>query len=91
MGKKPFENIVGKGENADNQHLLHFPQCLLSYQRKLAHICATLKLLSANAFNLDKGKILSSDKGIDSRNMRKCPSLQMRTCKTDKTIIQIIP
>ena len=25
--KKPFENIVGKGENADSQHFLLFPQC----------------------------------------------------------------
>ena len=25
--KKAFENIVGKGENADNQHFLYFPQC----------------------------------------------------------------
>ena len=23
------ENIVGKGENADNQHFLHFPKCFL--------------------------------------------------------------
>ena len=27
LGKKPFENIVGKGENAGDQHFLHFPQC----------------------------------------------------------------
>ena len=27
--KKPFENIVGKGENAGNQHFLLFPQCFL--------------------------------------------------------------
>ena len=32
--KKPFENIVGKGENAGNQHFLLFPQCFLSYQRQ---------------------------------------------------------
>ena len=25
--KRPFEKIVGKGENADNQHFLLFPQC----------------------------------------------------------------
>ena len=25
--KKPFENIVGKGENAGNKHFLLFPQC----------------------------------------------------------------
>ena len=32
--KKPFENIVGKGENAGNQYLLLFPQCFLPYQRQ---------------------------------------------------------
>ena len=29
LKKKPFENIVGKGENADNQHFLLLPQHLL--------------------------------------------------------------
>ena len=33
-GKKPFENIVEKRENAGNQHFLLFPQCFLPYQRK---------------------------------------------------------
>ena len=28
--KKPFENIVGKEENAGNQHFLLFPQCFPS-------------------------------------------------------------
>ena len=32
--KKPFENIVGKGENAGNQHFLLFPKCFLLYQRQ---------------------------------------------------------
>ena len=32
--KKPFENIVGKGENAGNQHFLLFPQCFLYNQRE---------------------------------------------------------
>ena len=32
--KKPFENIVGKGENGGNQHFLLFPHCLLSYQKQ---------------------------------------------------------
>ena len=31
--KKPFENSVGKGENAGNQHFLLFPQRFLSYQK----------------------------------------------------------
>ena len=29
IGKKPFENIVGKRENAGDQHFLLFPQCFL--------------------------------------------------------------
>ena len=29
--KKPFEDIVGKGENTGNQHFLLFPQCFLSF------------------------------------------------------------
>ena len=34
LKKKPFENDVGKGENAGNQHFLLFPQCFLPYQRQ---------------------------------------------------------
>ena len=33
LGKKPFENIVGKGKNAGNQHFLLFPQCFLPFQK----------------------------------------------------------
>ena len=29
-----IENIVGKEENAGNQHFLLFPQCFLSYETK---------------------------------------------------------
>ena len=32
--KKPFENIVGKGENAGNQHFLLFPPCFLPFLTK---------------------------------------------------------
>ena len=34
LGKKPFENIEGKGENAGYQHFLIFPQCFLPYLRQ---------------------------------------------------------
>ena len=30
----PFENIVGKGENAGKQHFLLSPQCLLPIKEK---------------------------------------------------------
>ena len=29
LRKRPFKNIVGKRENAGNQHFLLFPQCFL--------------------------------------------------------------
>ena len=31
--KEEFENILGKGGNAGNQHFLLFPQCFLPYQK----------------------------------------------------------
>ena len=54
--QKPFENIMGKGENAGNQHFLLFPQCFLSLETHL---------LSANVFNLDWSKILSLGTGLN--------------------------
>ena len=55
----PFENIVGKGENAGNQHFLLFPQCFLPCPTSDFNVRITLILLSANLFNLDWSKILS--------------------------------
>ena len=34
--KKPFENFVGKGENAGNQHFLLFPQCFLPFPKQIS-------------------------------------------------------
>ena len=31
---KPFENTVGKGENAGHQHFLLFPQCFLPFPKE---------------------------------------------------------
>ena len=31
-----FENIVGKGENAGNQHFLLFPQCFLPFLKQIS-------------------------------------------------------
>ena len=36
LEKKAFENIVGKGENAGNQHLLLFPQCFLLFPTRIS-------------------------------------------------------
>ena len=40
--KKPFENIVGKGENAGNQHFLLFPQCFLPFTRQISNFQSCL-------------------------------------------------
>ena len=32
----PFENIVGKGENAGDQYFLHFPQCFLPFTKEIS-------------------------------------------------------
>ena len=34
LRKTPFQNIVGKGENASNQHILLYPQCIHPFQTK---------------------------------------------------------
>ena len=58
--KSSSENIVGKGVNAGNQHFLLFPQCFLLYE-------CNIKMSSANIFNFDKAKILSSGKELRSK------------------------
>ena len=64
LGKKPFENIVGKGENAVHQHFLLFPKCFLLLSKTEMIISVIFILSSANAFNLDKVKILTSGNGL---------------------------
>ena len=39
--RETFEYIVGKGENAGNQHFLLFPQCFQIYQKQIL-ICGLL-------------------------------------------------
>ena len=56
LEKKTFENIVGKGENAVNQHFLLFPQCFLPVPKTNFNFSDTYILSSANAFNLDQSK-----------------------------------
>ena len=60
---KAFENIVGKGENAGNQHFPLFPQCFLPFPPKKFHFWVAFIFSSTNAFNLDQSKNLSFGKG----------------------------
>ena len=47
---KPFENIVGKEENAGNQHFLLFPQCCQSFPKQQLNFSVTFIWLSAKCF-----------------------------------------
>ena len=62
--KKAFENIVGKGENAGNQHFLLFPQCFLLFPTHIIFESRLICRLQINAFNLDTPKILSFGKEL---------------------------
>ena len=63
LKKKPFENIVGKGENAGNQHFLLFPHYFPPFPKRIS---ITLILSSANASNLEQFKRLSSGKVLNA-------------------------
>ena len=60
--EKAFENIVGKEENAGNQHFLLFPQCFLSHPEQILPFGSPLICRLQNALNLDWSKILSFGK-----------------------------
>ena len=57
LRKKPFENIVRKGENACKQHFLLFLQCFTTIRKTEIII-----LSSTNALNLVQSNKLSFDK-----------------------------
>ena len=63
LKKQLFENILGKGENAGNQHFLLFPQCFLIYQEEKITIL-TSNFWSANTFNLVQPKLFSFGKQL---------------------------
>ena len=73
LTKKSFENIVGKRENAGNQHFLLFSQCFLPFPKQISIFSVIFILLSANAFNLDQSKILSFGKELKELNVTAIP------------------
>ena len=61
-GRKPFENIVGKGENAGHQHFLLCQQ-LFPPSKTGITISGQFVISSASVFNLDQYEMLSFDTG----------------------------
>ena len=55
---KLFEHIVGKEENAGNQHFLLSHNIFYHFQNKFLFFSITFILLFTNAFNLDQSKNL---------------------------------
>ena len=64
LEEKAFENIEGKGENADNQHFLSFPQCFLPYQREIPSFQQHFFFVICKCFHLDQSKILPFGKEL---------------------------
>ena len=62
LRKKPFENLVGKGENAGNYHFSPFPTMFSTLSKTNINFSVTFILSSAKAFNLDQSEILSFGK-----------------------------
>ena len=58
----PFENSVGKREDACNQHVLLYPQYFLPFPKQISIFSVKSILSSASAFNLDLTKILQFGK-----------------------------
>ena len=52
LRNRPLENIVGKGENAGNQHFLLFPQCFLPFPKRILtfqpNLICLLQMLSTS-------------------------------------------
>ena len=84
LKKKDLENTLGKGESADNQHFLLFPQCFLLLSKRDIINLAMFNLSSEDAFNLDQSKILSFGKGPNLYKTKSYTSLSGSICKLQK-------
>ena len=65
LTKEGFENHVGIGEDAGNQHFLIFLQSFFSLSKTEIITSATFNFSSANGLILVKAKILSFGKGLN--------------------------
>ena len=61
--KKAFEDIVGKGENAGNQHFLLFSKCFLSYERRVSSCDLHVTFNLANTVDSQSGNKTSKLQG----------------------------
>ena len=77
--KKAIQKHYGKSRNAGKQHFLLFPPCFLPLPRTDFNFSVTFILLSADAFGLDKSKILLFGKELTLSQMT-----HLRPCQTQR-------
>ena len=68
--RKSFENNVGNGENAGNQHFLLFLQCFLSFPKQISIFLSHLFCCLYSAFNFDLSRTLWFDYELRSLSSR---------------------
>ena len=86
LGKKPFENIVGKRENAGNQHFLLLPKCLLSISNTNFHLdYMYIEMSSANTFKLDWSQFLSLGYRVNSTKHQNFSPVQIESRGQNKS------
>ena len=66
LENESLENIVEKGENANNQHFSPFPT-FSTFSKTKFKFPVIFVMSSANVFNSDKSKILSFGEGLKRR------------------------
>ena len=71
LEKKAFENMVGKGENAGNEHFLLFSTMFSALPGTNFNFWVTIILSSANFLNLDYFQILSFGKELTHYKKKK--------------------
>ena len=91
LGKKPFKNIVGKGEKAGNQHFSPFTTMFSKLLTTNFNFLVTSTMSSANAFNFEQAKILSVGKELmhlcdDTLSTTMCIYASIRSILTNNQI-----
>ena len=88
---KPFEKIIGKGENTGNQHFLTMFSALSMKNSNLSatsNLSPTLRWLLKN---VDIPEIVSFGKNLIFYLVNRCYSESMGGCKDDSYLGQLVP
>ena len=86
LRKEAFENILGKGENAGNQHFLLFPEMFSTIPKTNFNFLSCIILSSASCLNLNWAKFFFLSFGKESIDLLSTPGdnllLMLPICRT---------